>query len=58
MSLFRKKPTVYNVQVKAVGHRRLVTIACSNDKDRASLIADGLRGLGFQVILTWKEPKQ
>lgn len=52
--MISEKAKFYDVQIKAVKPKKVVTIARFTTLERAKEVRDKLTDIGFEVLLSWK----
>lgn len=52
--MISEKAKFYDVQIKAVKPKKVVTVARCSTLERAQEVRDQLTAIGFEVLLSWK----
>jgi hypothetical protein len=52
--MISEKAKFYDVQIKAVKPKKVVTVARFTTLERAQEVRDQLTTIGFEVLLSWK----
>jgi len=52
--MISEKAKFYDVQIKAVKPKKVVTVARFSTLERAKEVRDKLTDIGFEVLLSWK----